>query len=79
VTDKGIGMLKELPLQELTLDSTDVTDKGAESISGIPTLTSLDLYHTLISERGYKAIQSSLPGCSIFWDKDSALPTRRHL
>jgi hypothetical protein len=79
VTDKGIEALKTLSLEELTLDSTDVTDKGAELIANIPTLTSIDLYHTLISEQGYQKIKALLPSCSIFWEKDSALPTRRHL
>ena len=79
VTDKGIEALRALPLEELTLDSTDITDKGAEVLAGIRSLKSLDLYHTLISEQCQQRIKSSLPDCSIFWDKDSALPTRRHL
>ena len=80
MTDKGIEMLKGLPqLEELSLDSTDVSDLGAEMLSAMPTLKSLDLYHTLISDKGYQRIKSSLPGCRIFWEKDSALPSRRHL
>ena len=66
MTDKGIEALKGLPLEELTLDSTDVTDKGAELLAGISTLKSLDLYHTLVSEQGHRKIKTSLPACSIF-------------
>jgi hypothetical protein len=79
VTDKGLEALKTLPLEELTLDSTDISDKGADLLAGISTLKSLDLYHTLVTEQGHSKIKSSLPACSISWEKDSALPTRRHL
>ena len=69
--------LKSLPLEELTLDNTDVDDQGAEQLAAIPTLRSLDLYHTLVSEKGYARIKSAVPKCNIFWDKDSTLPSRR--
>ena len=50
---------------------------GAELIAAMPNLKVLDLYHTLVSERGYERIKSSLPHCNIVWEKDSALPSRR--
>jgi hypothetical protein len=69
---------KALPrLEELTLDSTNVGDEGAEALASMPALKLLDLYHTLVSERGYERIKSSLPLCNILWEKDSALPSRR--
>jgi hypothetical protein len=77
VTDKGIDALKALRLEELTLVATDVDDAGAELIAAMPNLKVLDLYHTLVSERGYERIKSSLPHCNIVWEKDSALPSRR--
>jgi hypothetical protein len=80
VTDKGIEALKVLPaIEEITLDSLDITDKGAEALGSMPTLKTLDLYHTLVSEKGWTKLKEALPKATILWDKDSALPTRRHL
>ena len=79
VTDKGIELLASLPLEDLTLDSTDVTDKGAALLAAVTTLKALDLYHTLVSEIGFRQLRTSLPQCNVFWEKESALPTRRHL
>jgi hypothetical protein len=80
ITDKGVESLKGLPkLQELTFDSLDITDQGAETLASMPNLKSVDLYHTLVSEKGYEKIKAALPACQIYWEKDSALPTRRHL
>ena len=73
-------LLKMLPhLEELGLDSTEVDDHGAQLLASISTLKSLDLYHTLVSDSGYRAIKSALPQCQIFWDKDSSLTSRRKL
>lgn len=54
-------------------------DRGAELLAAMPSLKLLDLYHTLVSEKGYQAIRSALPQCRIIWDQDSALPSRRKL
>jgi hypothetical protein len=56
-----------------------VGDRGAELLASIPTLKSLDLYHTLVSDRGYQQIRSALPECQILWEKDSSLTSRRKL
>lgn len=40
-------------------------------------LKSLNLYHTLVSEKGYQDLQASLQSCNIVFDRDSALPNRR--
>jgi hypothetical protein len=40
-------------------------------------LKSLNLYHTLVSEKAMKDIQAALPTCEIVFDRDSALPTRK--
>jgi hypothetical protein len=37
----------------------------------------LNLYHTLVTEPGYRKLKEALPGCQIIWDRDSSLPTRR--
>jgi hypothetical protein len=59
-------------LQELTLDHTEVTDKGVPALQTIGNLKSLDLYHTQVTEEGFKQLRASLPECEIFWELDSA-------
>ena len=51
--------------------------QGPSRWPACPSLKLLDLYHTLVSDRGYERIKSSLPQCNILWEKDSALPSRR--
>jgi hypothetical protein len=40
-------------------------------------LKALNLYHTLVTEKGWQEIKSALPSCEIVFDRDSALPNRR--
>jgi hypothetical protein len=37
----------------------------------------LNLYHTLITEKGVALLKAGLPNCQIIFDRDSALPARR--
>jgi hypothetical protein len=76
VSDAGLGELAGLPLVELRLDSAKITDAGVEKLK-IPTLKILNVYHTLVSETGYKALKAAMPECEIIWDRESSLPTRR--
>jgi hypothetical protein len=72
-------LLKELPnLEELRLDSADITDKGAAMLASVRTLKSLDLYHTRVSAGGYKQIKGALPECNIFWQEESGSAARRN-
>ena len=59
------------------LEKTKGLDLFTALLASISTLKSLDLYHTLVSDKGYERIKTSVPKCSIFWDKDSTLPSRR--
>ena len=54
-----------------------VTDSGVRALKSMAGLKSLNLYHTLITEKAMKEIQSALPTCEIVFDRDSALPNRR--
>jgi hypothetical protein len=47
------------------------------AFQGMTGLQSLNLYHTLLSEKGYEEIRRALPACKIVFDRDSALPNRR--
>ena len=40
-------------------------------------LKSLNLYHTLVTEKAMQELKSALPSCEIVFDRDSALPNRR--
>ena len=64
-------------MRELSLDSTGVTDKGAPVLKSMAGLKSLNLYHTLVTEKGLQELKSALPTCEIVFDRDSALPNRR--
>jgi hypothetical protein len=59
------------------LDNTAITDHGAEILQSIPTLQSLDLYHTAVTKKAYEALRASLPQCRIFFDDQSSSPNRK--
>jgi hypothetical protein len=40
-------------------------------------LKDLDLYHTLVSEKGFEQLKTLLPGCRIQYDRDSTRRERR--
>jgi hypothetical protein len=40
-------------------------------------LKELNLYHTLVTEKGLEDLEGALPDCEITFDRDSALPNRR--
>jgi hypothetical protein len=78
VTDKVLESLRKLPaLKQLSLDSTNITDRGAAILESMPTLESLDLYHTPVSKKAYESLRAALPNCRIFYDDQSASPNRR--
>ena len=78
MTDKSLEVLKPLPrLQDLRLDGATITDAGVETLCAMTSLKSLNLYHTLVSEKGYQRLRQALPGCQIVYDRNSALPARR--
>ena len=64
-------------MTELSIDNTNVTDKSIPTLQAMSSLSSLNLYHTLVSEKGYEELKQKLPSCHIVFDRDSALPNRR--
>jgi hypothetical protein len=40
-------------------------------------LKELNLYHTLVTDQGFKDLKAALPGCEIVYERDSALSNRR--
>jgi hypothetical protein len=59
------------------LDSANITDAVVESLATLRTLQDLNLYHTLVTEKGHQALKQALPNCRIVYDVESSLPTRR--
>ena len=58
-------------------EMTGVTDKSAPLLMSMPGLKALNLYHTLVTEKGMQELKGGLPTCAIVFDRDSGLPSRR--
>ena len=54
-----------------------VTLLSAPQLGQWAKLKSLNLYHTLVTQKGYAELKSALHDCNIIWDADSSLPNRR--
>jgi N-acyl-D-aspartate/D-glutamate deacylase/Leucine-rich repeat (LRR) protein len=80
ISDKGLKVLQAaLPgLVELRLDSSGLTDASLDTLSAMKNLQVLNLYHTLVTEKAFETLKQALPQCRIIFDRDSALPNRRH-
>ena len=37
----------------------------------------VDMYHTVVSEKGFESLKKALPGCQINWSLDSTKRERR--
>jgi formyltetrahydrofolate synthetase len=78
VTDAGIAKLTGLTrLLNLELDSVELTDAGVAQLGALRSLKELDLYHTLVSEKAFQQLQTTLPACHIQYDRDSTRRERR--
>ena len=54
-----------------------ITDQGVPDLKAMPELKVLNLYHTLVTEKGWTELKAALPGCNITFERDSASPARR--
>jgi hypothetical protein len=73
VGDAGIASLKALTkLTELLLDTVELTDAGLAHIIAFSNLRQLDLYHTLVTDKGFQQLKQALPDCVIHYSRDSA-------
>jgi hypothetical protein len=78
VGDEGLEMLSGLSkLELLSLDSTNATDVAANRLSDFRQLKELNLYHTLLTEKGYLQVRAAVPECKIIWDPLSSDVKRR--
>ncbi|HUQ90614.1 MAG TPA: hypothetical protein VM120_02960 [Bryobacteraceae bacterium] len=75
--DASMEILAALDLEELSLDNTHITDQAVARLKEFRHLKKLNLYHTLITGKGYQELQTALPNCKIVFDAASSLPNRR--
>jgi len=61
----------------LRLDSATISDASIDTLRTKEHLQYLNLYHTLVTEKGFQTLKTALPKCDIVFDRDSAQPTRR--
>jgi multidrug efflux pump subunit AcrB len=76
------GIIRRCPsviaaLTELHLDHAEVTDAALKTLAGLRSLRQLDLFHTVVTEKGINGLNTSLPNCRIFWDRNSGRRERR--
>ncbi len=60
ITDRGVEVLAKLPLRKLCLNQTHIGDGAAKSLSGIPSLRTLDVSETEMTDKGI-ALLTKLP------------------
>ena len=59
-------------LTELLLDTVELTDAGVAHVAALKNLRQLDLYHTLVTDKGFQQLKRALPDCVIHYSRDSA-------
>jgi hypothetical protein len=78
VTDDGFAKLYgNTSFSELKLDRTDLTDKSLSWLTGQKNLQYLDLYHTLMTESGFRTLKKAQPKTEINWSLDAGRTRRR--
>ena len=53
-------------LESISLEHSDVTDRGLEHLKGLTKLKDLNLYETETTPEGRNVLRSMLSGCEIF-------------
>ena len=61
----------------LTVCTVQLTDAGVRAVAALGNLTELDLYHTLVTDKGFEQLKAALPKCRIHYERDSARRERR--
>ena len=54
-----------MQLEELFLDSTQITDAGLEHLRGLTQLRTVDLRNTQVTDKGVNELKKALPNCEI--------------
>ncbi len=68
ISDAGLARLEEMKqLQSLGLMLTPITDAGLEHLKGLTGLKALYVLRTKATEAGVAALQTALPGCTIYY------------
>jgi Leucine-rich repeat (LRR) protein len=77
LSDAGLKALQLPELEELLLDTANLTDGAVETIVKMPKLRSLGIYHTLITEAAFNKLKAARPGLHVLFDRESSIPIRR--
>jgi hypothetical protein len=64
-------------LENLSLDTANITDAALASLTQMRGLKRLNLYHTTVTDAAFEKLKAALPNCTIVYDRESALPNRR--
>ena len=54
-----------------------ITDSGTAALAAFTQLKALNLYHTLVTDKGFEQLKTALPTCDIHYERDSARRERR--
>ncbi len=65
VTDAGVAKLEAMPLEELVLTQTAVTDAAVKSLAKITSLKQVTVTKTHFTKEGVEQLRKALPGCKI--------------
>ncbi len=77
LSDEGLAALLLPELEELRLDTANLTDAAVETLAKFAKLKSVNLYHTLITEAGYNKLKAAKPQLDVVFDRESSIPRRR--
>jgi hypothetical protein len=79
LSGKGLAVLAAglKSLEELRLDTANLDDSAAPVLASMPNLKYVNLYHTMLTDKGYEALKQARPGLRVVYDRESSLPNRR--
>lgn len=79
LSGKGLAILAGalVSLEELRLDTANLDDTAAAVLGAMPKLKYVNVYHTMITDKGHEALRKLRPDLQVIYDRDSSLPNRR--
>lgn len=67
ITDRGAARLARLPIADLGLRGTSISDIGMDELSRSQALQYLDVYETRVTEEAVNRFKTKLPNCHVWW------------
>jgi hypothetical protein len=69
ITDSGIEQLAVLPIAQLLIEDSPITDKSLKSLHSQDGLTSVTLARTRVTDAGISELEAALPKCQVSRDR----------